>query len=188
MNLADLPQFNVDTVQERDGEVRLSGRLSHLRGVRAGRSWLYAGIDASIIGDLEIVDHATANAVFITSDRVLAERVTAGASLPWVDGYWQAYQIAMIVDPGHPWAHTVFAHGSARHFTLNGAHGWQPADAPLPDGATDLGVRAARALRNLSGDDRHRWGCGRIPRSGRSLAVPDLPRSLRNRPRPVLCG
>ena len=71
MNLADLPRFNVDTVQERDGEVRLSGRLSHLRGVRAGRSWLYAGIDASIIGDLEIVDHATANAVFITSDRVL---------------------------------------------------------------------------------------------------------------------
>ena len=141
MNLADFPQFSVDAVQERDGEVRLSGRLSHLRGVRAGRSWLYAGVDASIIGDLEALDHKTGIAVFTTSDWALRKPVVAGVSFPWVDGYWQAYQIAMIVEPGHPWAHSVFVPGPARHFTLGNVHGWQPADAPLPDGATDLGVR-----------------------------------------------
>jgi hypothetical protein len=141
MNLSELPRFTVEAVHDGSGEVRLSGRFSNLRGVRAGRSWLYVSTDGSLLGDLEAVDPTTGRAVFVTSGQALREPVRIGASFPWVEGYWQAYQVAMIVEPAHPWVNTVFVPGPARHFTLAGAHGWQAADAPLPDGAVDLGVR-----------------------------------------------
>src|SRR5262245_46685108 len=93
--LADLPQFTVTVVMERDGQVQIAGRFSHLRGVRAGRSWLYVGADTSIIGDTEIVDPTTASAVFITDESSLREPAQVGAVFPWIEGYWQPYHVSM---------------------------------------------------------------------------------------------
>ena len=78
---------------------------------------------------------------FRTSDASLAPELEASTSYPWIDGYWQAYQVAMIL--AGRWEQREFHAQPARYFRLAGVTGWQPADAPLIDGAEDLGIRPA---------------------------------------------
>jgi len=76
-----------------------------------------------------------------TSDVALAPELRVGAVYPWIDGYWQAYHVAMIL--AGEWQPRTFVAGPARYFRLAGVTGWQPADAPLMEGAEDLGIREA---------------------------------------------
>jgi hypothetical protein len=47
----------------------------------------------------------------------------------------------MILAPAEHWQKRTLTAMPARYFVLNGITGWQPVDAELPSGATDLGVR-----------------------------------------------
>jgi hypothetical protein len=142
MDLLDLPQFTIEDIRVApdDAEVILVGRLSNLRGVRNETAWLYRSAKSSMIGTVARLPATTSEAVeFRTSDVALAPELRLGAVYPWVDGYWQAYHVAMIL--AGQWEPRHFAPGPARYFRLAGVTGWQPADTPLLDGAEDLGIR-----------------------------------------------
>lgn len=57
---------------------------------------------------------------------------------PGVDGYWQAYQIAMVL--AGRWEQRTFVAEAAHYFRHAGVVGWQPAGGQRSEVA-DLGVR-----------------------------------------------
>src|SRR6476620_4735000 len=109
MDLAELPQFVVVEVRaEPNDEAVVLGHFSHLRGVRNDGGWLYRRPGPSLSGGLSRVPSAQGETVeFRTSDLALAPELRAGARYPWVDHYWQAYHVDLILD-GH-WAARQFA-------------------------------------------------------------------------------
>jgi len=145
MELTDLPQFTVLDVGTRDpnGNTALVGRFSHLRGVHGVDGWLYRRGGPSLVGGLDAVPAGPgAPVAFTTPDAELAPELAPGAAYPWVDGYWQAHHVDMILaGPAH-WQRRRFEAAPAQYFRLAGVTGWQPLGEPLPEGAEDLGVRA----------------------------------------------
>jgi hypothetical protein len=145
MDLSVLPQFTVEEIRltTKAGETSVIGRLSHLRGVRNERGFLYRSRGPSIVRDLAVIPTSPGEDVeFITPDAALAPELQVGVSFPWLDGYWQPYHLTMIMAPTSRWERRPFLATPARYFRLDGVTGWQPAEAPLPDGALDLGLRA----------------------------------------------
>jgi hypothetical protein len=134
MELRDLPQFAIERVRDAETNPRLVGRLSHLRGVQEGRSWLYAAGE-SVIGDLEDLDTVTGTAVFWAPYWTPGSPAQPGAALPWLDGYWQVYHVSMIVDPTNTWRRAEFVASDAQYFELDGHRGWQKVGQGLLDGA-----------------------------------------------------
>ncbi len=142
MDLSVLPHFTVDTVQHApgDGDRTITGRISPLHGVRNAGGWLYRRPGPSIAGWLSHVPATPREVVeFHTFDLALAPELRAGVSYPWIDEYWQAYHVDMIL--AGQWEERVFVSTPARYFRLNGVIGWQPDGTPLPEDAEDLGVR-----------------------------------------------
>jgi hypothetical protein len=72
-------------------------------------------------------------------DVALAPEMRVGAMYPWIDGYWQAYHVAMVL--AGKWTPRVFSATPAHYFRLAGVRGWQPEGGMLPLGAEDLGVQ-----------------------------------------------
>jgi hypothetical protein len=144
MTVEDLPQFTVDEIHPMEGEEKtlIIGRFSHLRGVRCPRGYLYRASGPSIGAELESVPSTSAAPVrLLTADAEYAPDLKPGVSYPWLDGTWQPYHLKMVLAPVERWQRREFSAAPARYFLLDGVTGWQPADATLPDGATDLGVR-----------------------------------------------
>jgi hypothetical protein len=142
MDLSGLPQFTIEDIRgaASDPEVTLVGRLSHLRGVRNDTAWLYRPVGPAIIGTVARIPAVPGELVeYRTSDAALAPELRVGVVYPWIDGYWQAYHVSMVL--AGQWTLRTFAAGDARYFRLAGALGWQPAGGTLPEGAEDLGVR-----------------------------------------------
>ena len=142
MDLSGLPQFTVEEIRQspRDPEVVLVGRLSHLQGVRNQAAWLYRSTGPSLIGTIAQVPIVPNELVeYRTADAALAPELRVGAVYPWVDYYWQAYHVAMVL--AGRWERRTFTAEPARHFRWQGVTGWQPVDASLPEGAEDLGVK-----------------------------------------------
>jgi hypothetical protein len=142
VTLADLPGFRVLAI-ELLSEPRLSGEFNHLRSVREGRSWLYAGNEHSLIGDLVALEHTSKQASFIAPFWEPESPIQVGSTVPWLDGYWQAYDITMIVGANARWQRVEFAASDAQHFNLNTAHGWAKVDQELPEGAQPTHIQPA---------------------------------------------
>jgi hypothetical protein len=147
MDLSGLPQFTVDEFQPASNvdETIVIGRLSHLRGVRNMRGFLYRSSGPSVVGDLAGIPVSTEERVELsvfTSDLALVPDFRIDAVYPWLDGYWQPRHLSMILAPMDRWARRYFVATPARYFRVHDVRGWQQDDKPLPDGATDLGVRA----------------------------------------------
>src|SRR5215472_1387356 len=94
----DLPHFQLRSLSS--GR-RLQGRFNRTAGVREGRCWLLAPERECLLGDLTSFDPVTGDAVFESADAVPPE--LPGASLPYVDGYWQAYHVWMVAEPLWQW-------------------------------------------------------------------------------------
>jgi hypothetical protein len=144
MKLEELPRFTVDRIHPCEGEgiTRIIGHLSHLRGVRGPHGYLYRSSGPSIAGELESIPSTNAEAVrFLTTEAEYAPDLEPGAAYPWLDGQWKPYHLKMILSPAERWQRREFSAAPARYFLLDGVTGWQPVDAELPHGATDLGVR-----------------------------------------------
>jgi hypothetical protein len=131
--LEDLPAFELKQILT-DSEPHLIGTFSHLRSVRAGRSWLYAG-DHSLIGDLIDLNANDRSARFIAPYWSPASVIQLGSIVPWFDGYWQANQVTMILDPAAHWQRTEFLPSPAQHFKQGGVSGWMRLGQDLPEGA-----------------------------------------------------
>ena len=144
MDLSDLPHFAIAEVLDgpTPAENVVLGRFSHLRGVRNERGWLYRHGEVSVVGDLlRVPVSSDEQASFLTPDAALDPELGPGSTYPWLDGYWEPRHVAMVLAPEESWRRRSFAATPARYFRVDGVTGWQPADAPLPDGADDLGVR-----------------------------------------------
>jgi hypothetical protein len=139
VRVSDLPQFTVESVAEADDAPRVTGRFSHVRGVRTGRGWLYVSAWDSVAVELEVLDSINGHAVMTIIG--WGHAIAVGDRFPWFAAYWRPHQVAMVVEPDHVWAHTEFVAASARFFLLAGVRGWQRADAALPDGAIELEIR-----------------------------------------------
>jgi hypothetical protein len=142
MDLSGLPQFTVDEIRREAsaGDALITGRFSHLQGVRNDGGYLYRRPGPAIVGRLSYVPTDASETVeFWTPDLEFAPELRPGSVYPWIDHYWQAYHIDMIL--AGQWEPRTFVSTPAHYFRLGGATGWQPAGDPLPEGAVDLGVR-----------------------------------------------
>ncbi|HKP02417.1 MAG TPA: hypothetical protein VJU77_03560 [Chthoniobacterales bacterium] len=135
VTLADLPAFRVVAI-DLLADPQLHGEFTHLMSVREGRSWLYAGNKFSLIGDLTNLDAQTRRATFIAPFWSRESKVQVGSVVPWLDGYWQAYHLTMIVDPGTTWRRVTFSPSDAQHWVLGETRGWGKAGYDVPKGAT----------------------------------------------------
>ena len=108
MNLDDLPQFTISDMQFNEGGWVLDGRFNHLTKVREERSWLYISRMDSLLGDLKALDCDTRQARFHARNPEPPPEWILGATLPWFDGYWDPYNIALILDETHPWKQVTF--------------------------------------------------------------------------------
>ena len=143
ITLADLPSFRVLAIEPLD-DPKLIGKFNHLRSVREGRSWLYAGNEHSLIGDLVSLEPASKQAAFIAPFwEPTTSPVQVGSVVPWLDGYWQAYHITMIVGANVKWRRVEFAASDAQHFKLGTAHGWAKVGQGLPEGAQPTHIQPA---------------------------------------------
>jgi hypothetical protein len=115
--LEDLPAFEVQRIDD-GGEPELIGVFTHLHTVRLGRSWLYAGDAGSLIGDLADIDETSRSARFIAPFWSLASPIQVGSVAPWLDAYWQAHHITMILDTEAGWLRTEFVPSPAQYFRL----------------------------------------------------------------------
>jgi hypothetical protein len=144
MKLEDLPQFTVDELHRLDdeGNTRIIGHFSHLRGVRSASGYLYRASGPSIAGDLEAIPTTSTEPVrLLTREAEYAPDLRPCARYTWLDGQWKPYHLKMILTATERWQRREFSASPVRYFVLDGVTGWQPADAELPSGATDLGVR-----------------------------------------------
>jgi hypothetical protein len=144
MSLTDLPQFAVEQIRPAaEGTTLVVGRLSHLRGVRGTRGYLYRVPGPSILGDLDRIPSSSDERVqFVTADAEYAPDLEPGATFPWLDGAWEPHHLAMVMSPVEHWSRRSFSPAPARFYLLDDVTGWQSPDLPLPSGATDLGVHA----------------------------------------------
>src|SRR5689334_12762813 len=113
--LEDLPAFAVQRIDHVSGP-ELCGVFNHLKSVRVGRSWLYAGNVESLIGDLCEPDETTRSARFRAPFWSPASVIQVGSIVPWIDGNWQANHVTMILDPAANWQRTEFLPSPAQHF------------------------------------------------------------------------
>ena len=82
--LEDLPAFEVQRIVD-GNEPELLGVLTHLRSVRQGRSWLYAGDAGSLIGDLVDIDANCRRARFVAPFWSSKSPIKVGSVVPWLD-------------------------------------------------------------------------------------------------------
>jgi len=108
----DLPHFLVTGIQKAEShntgyaEFELLGVFDKVDDVREGRGWLLLPERKCLIGDLISLDLAAKTAVFLTAERPDPDVV--GAKLPFLDGYWQAYHVWMVVEPRWSWMPVIF--------------------------------------------------------------------------------
>ena len=140
MHLAGLPQFTIDAREQGEDGIVLIGHLSHLRGVRNEMGWLYRTGAPAVVGNLSHVPTTPGELVeFRSPDDEMAAGLAPGESYPWIDGYWQAYHVTMIL--AGRWEPRRFSAEAAHYFRQGRVVGWQPLGGSLPPGAEDLGIR-----------------------------------------------
>jgi hypothetical protein len=125
MDLAGLAQFTIDACRRTEEGVVLTGHFSHLRGVRNDGGWLYRTDAPAIVGTLSRVPAAPGEPVeFRSPDDEMAAGLAPGQTYPWIDIYWQAYHVGMILagrsEPRR------FVAEAAHYFRQRGVVGWQP--------------------------------------------------------------
>jgi hypothetical protein len=99
-----------------------------------------AGDADSLIGDLVDLDASSRRARFVAPFWSSASPVGVGSVVPWLDAYWQAYHVTMILDPDANWCRTELVPSSAQHFRQGEVSGWTKAGQKLPEGAVPTHV------------------------------------------------
>jgi hypothetical protein len=169
VSLADLPAFRVASIDDVSPDPLLIGEFTHLTSVREGRSWLYAGNEFSLIGDVVELNPQTRHATFVAPFWSRGSPIQVGSLVPWVGGYWQAYHVTMIIDPSAAWRRVEFAASAAQHFFLGDAHGWGKVGVDLPEGARATHIEPG------GWDHEHCELCDKhIGKNGESLGYVDM--------------
>jgi hypothetical protein len=142
--LEDLPAFRILQITNAD-DPELIGVFTHLKSVRAGRSWLYAGDADSLIGDLVDLDESSRQARFIAPFWSPTSPIQVGSVAPWLDSYWQAYHLTMILDSQVVWKRVQFIPSPAQHFRQGDVYGWTKSGSKLADDTIPTYIDERRA-------------------------------------------
>jgi hypothetical protein len=108
----DLPHFLVTGIKKGkshdtgQADFELSGVFDKVDGVSEGRAWLLLPERDCLIGDLESLDLVAKTAVYRTA--LDTEPHVIGSKLPYLDGYWQAYHVWMVLEPRWTWKPVLF--------------------------------------------------------------------------------
>ena len=138
ITLDDLPHFTIDHIfsKREDVEGCLTGHFSDMRGVRNDQGWLYRSERPSVVGTLKPMPKGAGQVVrFLSPDPEFVGELRDGESYPWVDIYWQAYHVTMVL--AGRWEPRTFVATPARYFRLNGVTGWQQEDRGAREGGWD---------------------------------------------------
>lgn len=137
--LNNLPHFEIlDFLPETEyGQAGFSGHFSQVEGVFETVSWLRVSREKRARGGLHALNRGTGAAIFVPSEG--SEHLAVGMKLPWIDGFWKAADIEMVIDPAWPWRELRFELRDAWRITddVEGAMVC-PAPAgvrPVPSGA-----------------------------------------------------
>jgi hypothetical protein len=131
----DLPQFVVTSISNGESSpngytpYELTGTFDSLGSVRLGRCWLLLPTLYGLIGDLEELNHESRRGLFHTSEK--SQPCDVGASLAYVNGYWDASLIKMVVQPEWDWQKIVYATSDAVACRYENA---ESADTPKKQG------------------------------------------------------
>jgi hypothetical protein len=127
-----------------DDLLTIRGAFNQIKSVREGRGWLYISKEQSIIGDIIALDAANLTAVFVAPPPYSA--VTVAQRFPYLDGYWDASDVAMVLEGQAAWKRVTFQATDAVEFRDPKVLGYV-AQKPvrqndsLPEGATLVQVR-----------------------------------------------
>jgi len=113
--LEDLPHFLIVGIKQGAtqpngySDFALSGVFDKVEGVREERCWLLLPERDCLIGDLRGLDPEAKTAVFfIYSTSETKKPDVHGSKLPYLDGYWQAYHVWMVLEPEWIWKPLAF--------------------------------------------------------------------------------
>ena len=109
-------------------EFRQHGVVNHTEGVRDGKCWLLLPERVCLWGNLESLEVVSRTASLRTPEK--EEPKARGRTFPYLDGYWQAYQIWMVTESLWEWKKVTFlasdaiaeslpSDGSTLHGTLS---------------------------------------------------------------------
>jgi hypothetical protein len=98
-----LPRFHVRTIAPTDAEsMVVSGSFSRPEQIAVDdRGWLFVSETESSIADVLSLDNSTAS--LDVPNWSMTRHVHKGAVLPWLDGRWQARDLAFMLDPNRQW-------------------------------------------------------------------------------------
>lgn len=116
ISVEDFPHFKIENIEEvpaepnNDGNLKLLGHFEKSEQVHPTEmSWdwfLRTEKHENILGRWEWTDRKSGAAtVWVTGEK---ENFSVGMKLPFLDAYWQAYKVWMIVDPKNEWEKVAF--------------------------------------------------------------------------------
>jgi hypothetical protein len=89
-------------------------RLEHI--AVDDRGWLFVSETESTIADVLSVDDS--GAALEVPNWSMARHVREGAILPWLDGHWQARDLAFMLDATRQWRRVTYAASDAVVFAI----------------------------------------------------------------------
>ena len=97
-----LPQFQIRAIGLETEAALITGIFSRVHGIAVDdRGWLFVSEMESSIADIVMLDGNVA--VLDVPDWALTRHVCEGATLPWLDAYWQAGDVAFLLDGTKDW-------------------------------------------------------------------------------------
>jgi hypothetical protein len=101
-----LPHFQVLGIRSNPEITIVSGSFSRAESLAAGdRGWLFVSGQASIA---DIVRIEGADADLDVPDWSMTDHVRTGAVLPWLDAFWQAGDVAFLLDHCREWRRVMY--------------------------------------------------------------------------------
>jgi len=117
-NLGVLPKFQVRSIAPGRDTTLVDGVFGETKAVRAGDpGWLFVSELESSIGEILTLerDHATID----VPNWAMTHHVHVGAELPWLHGYWQARDLAFLIDESKIWRRVKYRPSDAVVFAMS---------------------------------------------------------------------
>jgi len=144
IGLDSLPQFRIDSIESDGNDYILIGSFNHVLGIRNNSGWLYNIESWKDSGSVTIESLQEINSRHVKLSLYDNEYISIfqpGRVFPYIDGYWQPWDIEIIIDEFSNWNKIDFKPTDAEYFRLNGVIGWHEIGNQLPIGAQSIGLK-----------------------------------------------
>jgi hypothetical protein len=111
-----LPRFEVRSISAATENSLVTGSFSEVKDIAVDkRGWLFVSEDESSIADVVTLDGNVAG--LCVPNWAMTAHVHRGATLPWLDGLWQAADLAFLLDRTKEWQRVEYRATDAVVFT-----------------------------------------------------------------------